>query len=227
METELSREDYGKVTTLSQGAAERTHADTRHSQILKLGKLIGERDRRRELCPQGLKRWVVNLTDRTLTPAQEEVLQLGLNFTPAPTRFPLVDAMAVVEEGARGLREEEADVLRGRVCGIRRRAMLPMDKLTQKQRKALKELRGLDDEVILPADKGNATVVMKEDYETKIRGMLETSTYRQLQRHPTATQENRLSHKLKGLEKCGEIPGHLYHVLRPLGSQLPRIYGIP
>ena len=86
----------------------------------------------------------------------------------------------------------------------------------------------MDDEVILPADKGNATVVMnKEDYDTKIRGMLETSTYRQLQRDPTATQENRLSNKLKVLEKCGEIPGHLYHVLRPSGSQYPWIYGLP
>ena len=29
------------------------------------------------------------------------------------------------------------------------------------QRTVLKELRGLEDEVILPADKGNATVMMK------------------------------------------------------------------
>ena len=40
----------------------------------------------------------------------------------------------------------------------------------QKQQhwKTLKELRSLEDEVILPADKGNATVVMKRsDYTTR------------------------------------------------------------
>lgn len=35
------------------------------------------------------------------------------------------------------------------------------DNLMKVQRKALKELRNLEDEVVLPADKGNATVVMR------------------------------------------------------------------
>ena len=57
--------------------------------------------------------------------------------------------------------------------------------------------------------------------------MLETSTYQQLGKDPTATQESRLSRKLKKLEKSGEITGNLYHHLRPTGSQPPRIYGLP
>ena len=43
--------------------------------------------------------------------------------------------------------------LRGRVCGILRHAKPPNDNLTKEQRKALKELKDLKDEVILPADK--------------------------------------------------------------------------
>ena len=140
----------------------------------------------------------------------------------------MVDTIAAVEAGARQLKEEDAEDLRGRVCGILRRAKPPRDNLTKEQRKALKELKGLEDEVILPADKGNATVVMRrEDYSTKMKGMLETSTYRQLGKDPTATQEGRLSRKLKELEKGGEITGNLYHQLRPSGSQPPRIYGLP
>ena len=46
-------------------------------------------------------------------PAQEEVLRLGMNFTLAPTKLPLVDTVAMVEEGARQLRQEDADDLRG------------------------------------------------------------------------------------------------------------------
>ena len=68
--------------------------------------------------PEGLERWVVNLTDRALTPAQEEVLKLGLNFAPAPSKLPLTDTMAAVESGARRLSPEDADDLRGRVCAV-------------------------------------------------------------------------------------------------------------
>ena len=49
---------------------------------------------------EGLERWVVNLTDWTLTPAQEDVLKLGLNFVPAPSKLPLTDTKATVESGA-------------------------------------------------------------------------------------------------------------------------------
>ena len=69
--------------------------------------------------------------------------------------------MAAVESGARKLTPEDADDLRGRVRGILRRAKVPRSNLTKEQRTALKELRGLEDEVILPADKGNATVMMR------------------------------------------------------------------
>ena len=156
------------------------------------------------------------------------MLRLGLNFTPAPTKLPLVDTITAVEEGARQLNEEDAEDLRGRVCGILRRDKPPKDNLSKEQRKALKELRSLENEVILPADKGKATVMMnREDYDTKMRGMLSTATYKQLKKDPTATQEGRLSRKLKELEKKGEIPGGLYHRLRPSGSQPPRIYGLP
>ena len=213
---------------LSYAAAEKTHAKTKQNQLQKLGKLINHQVKQRELRPQGLDRWVVNRTDRSLTPAQDEVLRLGLNFAPAPTKLPLVDTVAAVEEGARKLRQEDADDLRGRVCGILRRAKLPKDNLTRNQRKALKELKELEDVVILPADKGNATVVMRrEEYDTKMTELLETSTYRRLERDPTTTQENRLSRKLKGLEKSREIPGKLYQRIRPSGSQPPRIYGLP
>ena len=42
--------------------------------------------------------------------------------------------------------------------------------MKKEHRKALKELRSLEDEVILPADKGNATVVMKKsDYDRRMR----------------------------------------------------------
>ena len=226
--TELSTADYQKVMNFSYRAAERTHNETKRTQILKLERLANHRSRRWDLHPEGLERWVINLTDRTLTPAQEDVLKLGLNFAPAPSKLPLTDTMATVESGARKLTPEDADDLRGRVCEILRHAKVQRSNLTKEQRTVLKELRGLEDEAILPADKGNATVMMRRcDYDGKMEEMLGTGTYRKLRGDPTATQENRLSRKLKGLEKNGEIRNALYNKLRPTGSQPPRIYGLP
>ena len=82
-----------------------------------------------------------NLTDCSLTPSQEEVLKLGLNFALAPTKFFLVDTMAAVEEGARKLMDTVAEDLRGWVCRVLRWAKLPKDNLNKEQRRALKELK--------------------------------------------------------------------------------------
>ena len=58
---------------------------------------------------------------------------------------------------------------------------MPRSNLTKDQRTALKELRGLEDEVILPADKGNATVMMRRyDYDVKMEEMLQMGTYGKL-----------------------------------------------
>ena len=97
---------------------------------------------------------MINLTSRPLSKPQEDVLRLRLNFTPAPTKLPLVDTIAAVEEGARQLNEEDAEDLWGRVCGILRRAKPPKDNLSKEQRKALKELRRLENEVICQLIRG-------------------------------------------------------------------------
>ena len=39
---------------------------------------MDRRDKHRGLRPQGLERWVVNLTDHSLSKPQEDVLKLGL-----------------------------------------------------------------------------------------------------------------------------------------------------
>ena len=74
---------------------------------------------------------MMNLSSRKLTSAEEEVLRLGLNFAPAPTKLPLLDTVAAVEEGATRLQDEDANDLQGRICNIIRRAKLPADNLSR------------------------------------------------------------------------------------------------
>ena len=87
------------------------------------------------------------------------MLRLGLNFALEPTKLPLVDTVTAVEEEARQLKDSNMEDLWGQMCRILRRVKLPRDNLMKDQRVALKQLRQLEDEVVLPADKGNATVV--------------------------------------------------------------------
>ena len=64
------------------------------------------------------------------------------------------------------------------MCGILRHAKPLKDNLTEEQRKDLKELGSLEDEVIMSDDIENATVMMRrDDYNTKMRGILDTATY--------------------------------------------------
>ena len=56
--------------------------------------------------------------------------------------------------------------------------------------------------------------------------LLSLATYRELKKDLTAAQERGLTSRLGKLKKEAEIPENLYQ-LRPSGSQLPRIYGLP
>ena len=72
---------------------------------------------------------------------------------------------------------------------------MPRNNLTKDQKTVLMDLRGLEDEVILPVDKGNATMIMRRcDYHRKME-MLRTGTYGKLRGNPTANQENGLNRK--------------------------------
>ena len=147
---------------------------------------------------------------------------MGLNFAPVPTKFPLHDTITGIEEAARRLPQDDAN-------DLHTSSKLPKDNIIKEHRGALQEMKGWKDEVILPADKGNATVVMKRsDYDEKMEQLLQDpTTYQQLPKDPTPAQESKLSRKLKSLEKCGGISSKLYQKLRPTGSQPPRIYGLP
>ena len=139
------------------------------------------------------------------------------------------DTIVGVQEAAKQLPMDNANDLCTRVFGIFRGSKLPKDNITKEQRLAVKEITDCKDEVILPADKGKATVVMKKgDYNGKLQQLLsDSTTYRKLPKDPTPTQECKVTRILKKLEKDREIPTRLYNKLRPSGSFPPRIYGLP
>ena len=87
-----------------------------------------------------------------------------------------------------------------------------------------------DEEIlVLPADKGKATVVMnKADYDHKMQQMLcDEDTYQPLKKDPTTSLENKMNARLLQLKKCGRLPPDVYSRLRSSAGRVPMFYGLP
>ena len=83
--------------------------------------------------------------------------------------------------------------------------------------------------MILPADKGRATVVMNSsDYEGKMNTMLsDNRTYQKVDSDPVSTLERKLNSMLLLLKKKESLSKTLYEHLRSTGGLTPFIYGLP
>ena len=85
-----------------------------------------------------------------------------------------------------------------------------------------------DSIVILPADKGNATVVMdRSEYEGKLEAMLSNGTYRKQKKDPTPKIEREIGKTMRATEEKGELTKEKQLVLTPRSSAPPQLYGLP
>ena len=82
--------------------------------------------------------------------------------------------------------------------------------------------------MVLPADKGRASVVMDTDtYRTKTSTLIENGPYQLLNKDPTDRLTRKLSEKLLTLKRNGDLTEAVYNKIRPRHKQPPRIYGLP
>ena len=98
---------------------------------------------------------VRNFSKRNLTPEENQVLMLRLNFTVTPKSILTDDIIASTEATARELDIQLAEELRSHVSRVLQTAATPKCNLPGHLRRALRELRCDDTIVILPTDKGN------------------------------------------------------------------------
>lgn len=120
------------------------------------------------------ERVVKNLSKITLTLQENQVV---LNYAIAPARIPIDDIIAATEATARKLDHKTANHLRLGVSHILRRTAPPPSNLDRGMRQALRSLKQDRHIVILPADKGNTTVVMnRPEYNSKM--LQDKNTYR-------------------------------------------------
>ena len=123
-------------------------------------------------------------------------------------------------------RTEQADTVRRAVNGILQQADPPEPNIT-KMRDALKNLKEDESIVVLPMDKGRASVVMDTDtYRAKMSALIENGPYQLLNKDPTDRMTRKLSEKLLTLKRSGYLSEAVYNKIRPRHKQPPRIYGL-
>ena len=79
--------------------------------------------------------------------------------------------------------------------------------------------------MILPVDKGRASVVLNTDtYHDKIKTLIEAGLYQLLNKDPTDQLSRKLTKKLFSLKRSGHLSETIYDKIKPSHKQPPRIY---
>lgn len=162
------------------------------------------------------------------TEGQISLLSKGMNFSVVPKRIPSTDIVAKVEQAIKAFPKDEADTIRAKVSLTIQNTKSPKDNLDKPERIALNELRKDDSIIILPADKGRATVILnKDDYHQKCLDHIENGPYKILKRDPSRGIKESIRKKLQSLKDNCHIDDKLYFKLKPTDAPMPRFYGLP
>ncbi|XP_021964121.1 uncharacterized protein LOC110859472 [Folsomia candida] len=178
---------------------------------------------------------VMNLSHRTLTNDEKKALQLGLNY--ALPYFKHKDL--IIEAGINielclhefDTNDSHQNQVRSGVARILHSEINKPDNVSQqfgwlkqictnlKQDKTIK---------IVPADKGNMTVIMNTtEYENKIQDLLSAQNYSILPNDPTILIEKEIHTLAKNLLKLKRLDKEEYNFIIPSNSKIPRFYGLP
>ncbi|KAK9402181.1 hypothetical protein NXF25_010537 [Crotalus adamanteus] len=173
-----------------------------------------------------MKQTVHNISDRILTKAEINVLSKGFNFAVAPKHIPTETIICGVKTSLTKINPDDANKIRLEITNILCTSKPPKSNLPKEEQTALRNLKEDTSIIILPADKGNAMVVMNtSDYQTKLTNLLQDSTYKPLNRDPTTYLEKTTRSKIKASPTSEEIQQRI--IPREKSSRCPKLYGLP
>ena len=159
------------------------------------------------------------------------VLKKGINFSVVPDSVPTAESVTGIETAcyAIGSNSDTSTQLRSDCVRILKDCKLPKSNITKGEKTALRDLKADSSILVLPADKGRATVVLnKTTYvETASELLSDSNTYKTLKRDPTPTYRNQLVQVLQSLRDSGAIDVPTYRRLYPTSSDVPKFYGLP
>ena len=232
------------LQTISNNAA-KVRQQTQRTMLRKLQKLYGGP----VLLPQG-KQCYINLTQRNISPEEEEFLNLGLNchtyskFDPYKKKVELEilynNILGLQKNGTVDINPNLKEQLRNE--GTKRRGSTKSNILTPKLKEAAKTLREDETIVVRKADKSNMYVIMdKNEYKQKLDDILSDQTkFQQITKNPVEELKQKVYRVTKDVNKTlgkkvfkepvGDYePGYIYgnvkthkpgNKLRPIISQV-------
>lgn len=169
---------------------------------------------------------VVNLSDKTLNPSESQVLSKGLNFAATQHTVNILDFITGIESAVPQLSEETADRFRCEASVALSNIKPAKPNISKNEHLAIKKLKNDDNIKILPADKGNATVVLNtRDYNNKVAEVLKVGKYTLLNKDPTKSFENKIEKTLRKHKQY--FTKEQRTKLTPHHSKTPHMYGLP
>ena len=156
------------------------------------------------LSGEQLNKWVVNIAKLKLTKDETAVLAKGLNFAVAPKMIPHDEFIVATKLTAIELIKQRpnkdtqvADELRSEVVDVFSKCQPPKHNLSNNERKQISSLAKRKDLLVLPADKGKASVVVDTQEYNKIKAMLtDERVYKRLKK--SRTSEMDVNHRRDG-----------------------------
>ena len=231
LEAILNSDEMAETEQLLTAAQRHTFEETRSRQQSKFERLYNKCQTKKEVTDTDIdtNRWVMNLSNTQISDDERSILSKGLNFAITPTTLPVEEIIAGTEVVVKYMTETAADELRGEVVCTIKRAKLPKSNISKRKRVALQTLKKDNSIIILPADKGSATVIMNTaKYREKMTNMVgDTNTYTRLSKDPTHKYKNRMINILRKWKRNGSISDKLYWKLYPESEEPPKLYGMP
>ena len=173
-------------------------------------------------------KWVITMSKKPLTKAQEKLLAHGPSFAITPRSPPIGEYITSVKQTCQGLAQGKVDEMRAEIKAVLKKIQSPRPNITREEQKALKELRKDNTRVVLTADKGMCLVVMdKEEYIKKAEELLNQETYKIIPSDPTNRQRSRLIQILKKIKEEGGMNEETYKKMYPTCAGIPKFYGLP
>jgi len=118
------------------------------------------------------------------------LLNKGLSCDVTPRTTPIEDILAGDEKAAQSLPVKMEEEARQETVRFIKRSSRP--ETTKAEKEALRTLKNNIHLAIVPADKGNATVILiTVDYKQKIIALLEDPSYKRMARDPTESTERK------------------------------------
>ena len=133
---------------------------------------------------------IVNISKRQLTTPEKSVLNKGLNFATIIKWIPYLDLIVPIEDAALKIPKAGTNELRWKVRQALEKSKPPKPNISKTKRQAIKSLRDDNSIVILPTDKGNATMVMdRVEYSNKLADLIGNGGYCKVKKDPTLKME--------------------------------------